>query len=251
MRANSAMDPKSLAEFGLTEAEARVYLALLQTGKAKSGAIIKATSLQSSTVYNALPALVQKGVVSYVHAGKMKYFSAEPPESLQLFLEEKKRRLSEMLPDLKKLEAQGVREQKSARVFEGFKGLSSAFNDVYLTMKKGEEYCFFQMAADALAEKQVSFFFRKWHLRRSNAGILAKGLAVERTRKPMEYIFKGLPHTELRFVDDFMPTGMVVYKNKVMLLDFAGTPTAFQIQSQSIADSFRRVFNAKWKTARE
>jgi len=245
------MDPKLLSEFGITEAEARVYLALLQTGRVKSGAIIKATGLQSSTVYNALPALVQKGMVSYVHVGKTKHFSAEPPESLQLFLEERKKRLMEMLPGLKKLEAQGAREQKSARVFEGFKGLSSAFNDVYMTMKKGGEYCFFQMASDALAEKQVSFFFRKWHLRRSSAGILAKGLAVGSTRKPMEYIFKGLPCTKLRFVDEFMPTGMVVYKNKVLLLDFTGAPTAFQIQSQSIADSFRRVFDAKWKIAKK
>jgi len=45
---------------------------------------------------------VQKGLVSFVHMGRMKWYNAEPPESFQFFLEEKKRRLSEVLPLLKK-----------------------------------------------------------------------------------------------------------------------------------------------------
>jgi len=245
------MDTSLLCEMGLTEAEAKVYLALLKMGRCKSGAVIKATGLQSSTVYNALPSLVQKGLASFVHMGAMKYFRAEPPESFLLFMEEKKRRLTEKMPLLKRMEAEGKQEQKSARVFEGIRGFKSAFNDVYMTMKPGEEYCFFQMAAKEIAQKKISFFFRKWHLRRAAKGINAKGLAIEAAREPMKYVFNGLPHTKLRFVDGIFPTGMVVYKDKVLFLDFSDPPTAFQLQSSTIADSFRLFFDHKWKTAKK
>lgn len=243
------MDPKRLSEFGLTEAESRIYIALLKLGKCKSGALIKATGLQSSTIYNALPSLVQKGLASHVHMGKQKHYSAEPPESMMFFLEEKRSRFSDVLPLLKRMEAEGRQEQKSARVFEGMKGFKSAFNDVYSTMKPKEEYCFFQMAAEQLAQKKVKFFFRKWHLRRSSKGIRAKGLAVEATREPIKYIFKNLPHTQIKYVDEFFPTGMVVYKDKILFLDFSDPPVAFQLKSSTIANSFRLFFEAKWKAA--
>jgi sugar-specific transcriptional regulator TrmB len=244
------MDPKRLSEYGLTEAEARVYLALLQTGRAKSGAVMKATGLQSSTVYNALPSLVQNGLVSFVHMGKVKHFSAEPPESLQFFLEEKKRKLGEMMPLLKRMEAAGKQEQKSARVFEGFKGLRIAFNDVYLTMKPGEEYCFFQVSQSDLERKRIWLFFRNWHLRRSAKGIRVKGLAVKEARNAMRGIY-DLPHTRVRFVDEFLPTAMVVYKDKVLLLDLSDPPSAFLIHSSKVAESFRSFFDLKWKAAKE
>jgi HTH-type transcriptional regulator, sugar sensing transcriptional regulator len=244
------VDPRRLSEFGLTDAEARVYLALLQTGRAKSGAIIKATGLQSSTVYNALPSLVQKGLASFVHIGKMKHFSAEPPESLHFFMEEKKRRLSEVMPLLKRMDAGGRQEQKSARVFESLKGFRSAFNDVYTTMKPGEEYCFFQVDTKQLSKKRIKMFFRNWHLRRSGKGIKVKGLAVREAKEAMRGIYE-LPHTKIRYVDEFLPTGTVVYKDRVLLLDLADPPSAFRIQSRSIADSFRRFFEEKWKKAKE
>ena len=245
------MDPKRLSELGLTETEARIYLSLLQLGKAKSGDVIRAASLQSSTVYNSLSSLVAKGLSSYVQIGKTKHYQAEPPESFGLFLEEKRRRLEEMLPHLKKMQAMASSEQKSARVFEGFKGLKTAYNDVYLTMAPGEDYCFFQASPIDLSRKRVLMFFRNWHRRRSGKGVKVRGLGVQETRGPMKAIFKGIPHTKYRFVDEFLPTGMVVYKDKLLLLDLGEPPAAFLIQSKNIVQSFRGFFDTKWKKARE
>jgi DNA-binding response OmpR family regulator len=38
---------------------------------------------------------------------------------------------------------------------------------------------------------------------------------------------------------------------EVILLDLGEPPTAFQIQSKRVADSFRAFFDTKWKTAKE
>ena len=244
------MDPKILYDFGLSDAEARVYLSMLQIGKAKTGAIIKTTGLQSSTVYNALTSLLSKGLISFVLVGQTKHFRAEPPESFLFMLEEQRRKFSEVLPTLKRMETGGKLEQKNAKVFEGMKGLRSAYNDVYTTMKPGEEYYFFQVLSEELKSKRVRMFFRNWHLRRSNKKIKVKGLASEETREMAKSIYADLPYTKAKFVEEFLPTGMVVFKNKLLLLDLADPPSAFLIQSQSVADSFKRFFELKWKTAK-
>lgn len=251
MRAKGGVDPKRLVELGLTETEARAYLTLLAAGRVKSGEIIRASGMQSSTVYGALSSLISKGLVSFVQAGKVKHYSAEPPESFELFLDERRKRLAEMMPHLKKMGAKSAREQKTARVFEGMRGLKTAYNDVYLTMKPGEDYVFYQVEAGELERKRVGVFFRNWHRRRAGKGINVRGLAAGSARRPMKQIFEGIRHSKLRFVDGMLPTGMVVYKDKLLLLDLGDPPAAFLVQSKGIAHSFRSFFDEKWKTARE
>ncbi|HQT44672.1 MAG TPA: helix-turn-helix domain-containing protein, partial [Candidatus Micrarchaeota archaeon] len=216
------MDPKSLEEFGLTAAESKVYIALLEAGQSKSGAIIGATGLQSSTVYGALSSLISKGLASYAVVGKVKHYQAAPPDAFALFLDEKKARFSDLAPKLRAMESKSSLEQKSAKVFLGIKGLKSAFNDIYMAMEPGEDYCFFQMGAESLSQKQVSLFFRQWHTRRSEKGVNVRGLSTLAAKPAVKKIFEGLKHSRLRYVREFLPTGTVVYKNKILIVDFSG-----------------------------
>ena len=71
---------------GLSNAEAKIYLALLELGSSKTGRIIDRTKLQSSTVYHVLGSLVEKGIVSHILQGKVKHYNAEPPEAFLNFL---------------------------------------------------------------------------------------------------------------------------------------------------------------------
>lgn len=239
---------ETLEEMGLTPTEARVYLALLSAGQAKSGEIIRATRLQSSTVYHTLSSLLEKGLASYVFKGEIKHFQAEPPESFLGFLDDRKRRFEEALPWMKKLQNSGTRI-KSARVFEGLNGLKSAFADVLATVKRGEEYYFFQVSPEYLNDKRVALFFRNYHRKRSGMGIKVKGLSIIGAKRRMQYIY-DLPHTQVRYLKEFLPTGLVVYKDKLMTLDWDDEPAAFLIQSKSVADSYRKFFEQKWKIAK-
>ena len=116
------MNTSVLEELGLSNAEAKIYLALLGLGSSKTGDIIDRTKLQSSTVYHVLGSLVEKGLVSYVLKGKIKFYQAEDPNSFLLFLEEKKRKLNEILPELRRKERLSKQKQ-TAKVYEGLKGV--------------------------------------------------------------------------------------------------------------------------------
>ena len=243
------MDTSILEEMGLSHAEARIYLTLLETGSSKTGPIIDLTGLQSSTVYHVLGSLIEKGFVSYIFKGKIKYYQAENPESFLVFLEEKKGRFLSILQELKHKEAMRQGKQ-TAKVYEGVRGLKTAFNDILDTLSPGEEYYFFQVPTETLSKETAMRFLRTWHLRREASGIRVKGLALTENRKPMKRIFSGIKLTQLRYSDELLPNALIVYKNKVITLTWGKAPACFVIQSEAVAESYKRFFEQKWEKSK-
>jgi len=241
------MDIRILEEVGLSEAEAKIYLALIRLGQSKTGRIIDVTKLQSSTVYHVLGSLLEKGIVTYILKGKVKYFQAESPESFLTFLAEKKKKIENIIPELKDMEKLS-RTKQNAKVYEGTKGIIAAFNDILDTMEKGEEYYFFQFPIEKLQNKQVLLFLRNFHLKRSAKGIKVKSIASPECKEIMKETH-NLPKTEVRYLENPAPTVVVIYKNKILQLDWGDVPTAFVIKSETIYKSHKKFFLEKWKKA--
>ena len=68
------MNLETLEKIGLSKAEIKVYLALLELGSVPSGSIVKETEFRKSTVYESIRRLQDKGLVSYVIKEGIKYF---------------------------------------------------------------------------------------------------------------------------------------------------------------------------------
>ena len=242
------MDIRAFEELGLSEAEAKIYLALIEHGPSKTGQIIDATKLQSSTVYHVLGSLVEKGLVSSILEGKIKIYHAASPESLKSFLEEKQRLLDSILPELKEKERLS-RTKLSARVFRGVRGLRAAYDEILATVRPGEEYYFFQFPKEQLFKEDLLRFFATYHQRRVSAGIKVKGLASPTTREIIRKI-SSLPNTQVRYLDEFTPTGMVVYKNRIIIIEWEEEPVAFVLESASVAESYNKFFRQAWTRAK-
>ena len=69
------METAILQDLGLTNAEIKIYIALLELGVATAGPIIDRTRLQNSVVHMTLHKLGDKGFVTFVKKGKIKHFS--------------------------------------------------------------------------------------------------------------------------------------------------------------------------------
>ena len=81
-----------LSKIGLTNQEARTYLALLKLQEAQTGALCKDVNIASSNIYKILDSLMKKGLVSYRVQNNIKIFMPAHPETLnELFLEKQKR----------------------------------------------------------------------------------------------------------------------------------------------------------------
>jgi HTH-type transcriptional regulator, sugar sensing transcriptional regulator len=80
---------RTLTDFGLTDKEAKVYLALLELGEGNVTKIAQKTGLKRAITYIVLDRLMQRGYASKTGRGKVLRFTAADP--LQLFNSEQTR----------------------------------------------------------------------------------------------------------------------------------------------------------------
>lgn len=123
------MDASILKEIGLTNAEIKVYIALLQSGPSLASRISKISNVERTATYQILENLIRKGIVSYVTKQNKKHFSAGEPEKLKEILKRKEDLIDELLLDLTK-----IKNQKECRFSIEFlreeDGRKTAFYDL-------------------------------------------------------------------------------------------------------------------------
>jgi len=247
---------RQLSEAGLTEGEAKVYLALLELGSSTSGPIVEKSGVARSIVYQILERLSQKGLVSHVVKEKTRYFQAAQPDRIleyvgeqQRQLEESKRKLEEILPKLSSLQ-QSAKESE-VQVFFGFRGMISVHEHTYQKLSKGEEYFFF-----GIPPQQPRHFHAYWqrdHARRAKAGIRAKLLFHPKTPREVLRNRNSYAGCDARYmpIEINTPAWFMGYKN-VGVIGFASEkPITIEIANKEIADSFRAYFEEFWKKSRK
>jgi sugar-specific transcriptional regulator TrmB len=122
------MAPKELIAFGLDEKEASMYLVLIEHGEANLSTLAKRSGIKRTTTYDVLAHLQKKGLVSLTKRKKRIYYIAEDPRVLERQIEEKKQRLSALLPELHSL-MQGLSKKPNIRYYEGITGIEHVYRD--------------------------------------------------------------------------------------------------------------------------
>ncbi|MEK6960785.1 MAG: helix-turn-helix domain-containing protein, partial [Nanoarchaeota archaeon] len=203
-----------LEDIGLTKGEIKVYLSLLEIGETSAGPVRKKTSLQNSVVHLCLNRLMEKGLVSYVGKGKKRFYTATDPEKLIGFLDEKRRRLQEELPQLLRRQKGQVRYR--VNVYEGKKGLKVIHEDILKDLKRGDDLLV--LGAPKEANEEFEPYFLDFHERRIGRGIHLRiiyrmGVSTwAKTRKKMRL-------TDVRFLPEKLVTPMwiTVYDGRTVL----------------------------------
>jgi len=89
-----------LLQVGLSEREAKIYIAILELGEATIADIVKKAQIKRSTVYDMIELLKQKGLISRFYRQKRQIFCAEDPKKIIEDLEKKKKGMEEVMPEL-------------------------------------------------------------------------------------------------------------------------------------------------------
>jgi HTH-type transcriptional regulator, sugar sensing transcriptional regulator len=235
------MIEETLQELGLNKRESICYTKLLELGSSKVGKIVKKTEIPSSKIYEILDRLINKGLVSYVIIGKIKHYQASDPKILLNYIDEKKKKVEEILPQL--LLKQKFSTKQSVELFEGQKALFSLFTNLIKDAKAKEEYLVFSINEENKNDN-VNLFFKNLAVRRKEKKLDVKLL------KNIKY-YKKEKHTKLKlkYTEFNLPQGITIFRNFVIILSWAETPIAIKIESETISNQLREFFLGLWKIA--
>jgi sugar-specific transcriptional regulator TrmB len=236
------VDYKILQDAGLTYAETQVYLTLLELGPVSAGPVLNKTGLQNSVLHRALNSLVQKGLVGFVYSGKNRVYQSEPPQRLLGLLDQKKRGVEEILPILEK-KAVVFNQKYSTEMFLGLRGVFSAILSLIEDSIPGDELLSFSVI-ESHEVQEIYDFYRKYYLVRKEKGIVTKIMGNDRARITWEkqYTAEQLKFLHARYTDIEFPQGVIIFQDKILLIQYGKAPSAVKIKNKEMAENFRRFF---------
>ncbi|MBS3147499.1 TrmB family transcriptional regulator [Candidatus Woesearchaeota archaeon] len=234
----------ALKDYGLTENEINVYVTLLKIGEATAQSIAKQAGIPRTTTYHLLDSLLQKGLASFVEKGVIKYFQATPPERLVELLAEKKRRIEEIVPQLKKI-ALTIKEKPKVVVHEGSQGIKAILQDILDERKEILHY------GDIISlQKVLPFAFPNFIRRRVEKKIPIRILC--KREEPHKDLLKTAKKEYRSFA--FIPneytfkTSIFLYANKAVILSLHTEPYfGIVISNNDYYQTQKNLFELLWK----
>jgi sugar-specific transcriptional regulator TrmB len=240
---------KELQDIGLSEKEARVYLAALELGQTTAEKLAKHAKVNRSTTYVQLDSLMKKGLISTHEEDKKTVFAPESPELLKRLLlkqrddvNTKERDLAAVLPQLLQ-QYDGAGERPLVRFFPGKEGIATVREEV-LGIKEKQLYVVF--SSDTMTKMFTPKEIDDYSDRRKDLKIHSRGIYTDKN------FFDNADIDELtdrRYVPNlFMSIDIRIFDDKTALFSLEGSTFAMVIESKQIALSMRNLFNLLWAT---
>ena len=238
----------ALKEFGLSENEIKVYLSLIKLGESTAQSIAKNSNLPRTTVYHLLESLIQKGLVGSVVKESKKYFQASNPKKLIETLDEKKKLINEIIPELNSI-SKTVKEKPKVTVYEGLRGIRSILKDVLEERKEIFHY------GDIVSLQEVfSYAFPQFISERAKRKIPIK--IICKREGPHEELLKTAKKELREFI--FVPenyqfkSSVFIYAGKVVIFNIKREPYyAVVIDNEDFYDTQKNLFEFIWKIAKK
>ncbi len=233
---------QSLKNFGLTENEAEVYLLLLKLGNAPASEIAGKTNIHRINIYDILERLQEKGLVSFVIAGKRKQYEAINPKKILEIEEERKKEIEAIIPELIKQRELG-KEPQEATIFKDKKGIRNMVED----LTKMKEFDFFA-SGFGFARFFGQEYSDTWHAKLKTNKVKVRCLISNKfklMKMPEVLNHRYLP-SEFVF-----PSTTLIFQDKVLIIMWSASPIAILIRSKEVNESYKQYFEMLWKIAKK
>lgn len=233
------MDYSILEEIGMTNAQIKVYIALLKRGTTTAGPLLDETALQNSTLHKTLNKLVKDGIASFIVKGKIRYYRAVDPNTILKIMKVRQSKFLELLPVLKSLQI--PTERHDVEIYDGIKGLENMLYELIKGAKKGDEFLFFAFYTKNKEDLNKVFkFYVDFDKERERIGIVVKGVVPSYLKE--EFLRSGRKDKNVKFLDFPIPLNMSVFKDRVIFTPWQDKEISFLVYSRQLADSFREYF---------
>jgi sugar-specific transcriptional regulator TrmB len=243
---------KQLEGLGLSDKEAKVYLASLELGSATAQQIAAKAAVVRPTAYVAIGGLVKRGLVSSFTKGKKQYFTAEKPDQLMRLVQDEKKKIVEqeeklkaILPGLSSLISL-TGEKPEVKFYEGLEGLEAMRKLLIGSRTKTLDVIstpHFEKVVPEESSALHDFRLGQMGLKARVIQVSDKGKAKNRTQQKGKSLFE-FRYIPVKNIKDYAE--IAIFGDNVSIVSYLDKPHGFLIKSKHAANTARVMFDAIW-----
>jgi len=239
-----------LAQIGLSEAEASIYLAALELGESLPKHLAEKAQIKRPTLYKILPDLFAKGLLTQTIKGKRRYLVAEDPELLIEKKQSELKMLEEKIPELQLL-LRTARIRPQIIFYEGLEGLKKIYIDNLRAKKPILEFVGLEKI-----HPEVDLYVKNYYIpQRTNRRIPIK-IIISGETATERFKLKTDPYAlrEVKIINKEkfpIPLDSYIYGDNISFLVYRSDsePIGVIIRSKEIATTLRSLFELIWQKA--
>jgi predicted transcriptional regulator len=247
-----------IEELGLSNKEARVYVANLMLGPSSVQRIADQAGIKRVTTYVILESLIGLGLVSQSMKGKKTYFVAEDPTNLQRLLDKRQQELADQMQNFEQIlpELVGLKtipkESPNVKFYDGAEGIRGIFATFFSTYAGDVKQTFGVSNLDQLhaffpemSATGVNLERTKHNIRSNFLYTTTRGPIYANADKTSNRTSRWVPPEKYLFQGDFSIIG-----DYIIFLSLASSnPIGITIHSHDIAQGMLALFNLAWENA--
>lgn len=242
-----------LIKFNISPTATKVYLALLEIGKASADKIAKKAGTYKANVYDALERLEENGLVSHTIEENKKLYLPTNPEKLISTAEEIKRKTLENYEDLKKdlekvmpellLKYKSIKEKELFEIYRGKKAYRAMINEIIKERPK-----FWKGFGNLQVQEYFPYDFVRWFQKVKFMLFATQSDQVLKRLKEAKKITK----VEIKWLpkEIYMPIVWTIFGSNLLILVYEPDIVALRIKSAQIVKTFTHQFEYLWKKHR-
>ncbi|MEK6938240.1 MAG: helix-turn-helix domain-containing protein [Nanoarchaeota archaeon] len=230
---------EKLQVLGLTKTEAKIYLALVDLGRAQAGILSRKTGIHRRSVYDALERLIEKGLVSFIKENDKRFYVAEDPKRLEELSQLQKNAIDELLPSLT-VKFNELKGKQETRFYKGVEGIKTIFED---QINEGKPV--YIIGASRNASETLKYYLPHYTSKRLKKKLKLYLIYAGKSRD------FAVPYGETRYLPESYasPVSTNIYGDKVVIMVWSQEPVAILIKEKAVAQTYMHYFNLLWSMA--
>ncbi len=241
------MNIEILENLGLSKTESQIYLASLELGESLHKQLAEKAGVKRPTLYETLPKLFKKGLISKTVKGKRELLVPEDP---QKFFETKKLELEILQNQIPLLQSLMLTAKSRPKIsmYEGIEGIKKVYYD---HIEQGE--AILEVVGIEKIQPEIAKYIKKdyiWarvrkkiHLKMLISGPKTAGIFKMQSDT---HELREVKNIEEKFFS--VPLGLNIYGNNVSFAVYRedSEPVGVIIRSKEVSTALRSIFNFIW-----
>jgi len=240
------MKAKDLTFLGLTENEARVYLASLELGESTVARIARKAELKRTTTSSIVDALKERGLMYASKNRGRNVYNAVNPKKFKEDVAAKQQSLDALLPELLSI-ANAIEHKPKVRFYEGFEGIKEAH---HLTLEQKDYELLFWVSEASLTHEHEEYWFRVYQPKRIENKIFMRAIVPD-TKAPrwsQNTDEEVLRKVRVDRAEHYKPQSEVIlFGSRSLLITSLKEQISLVIESPFLYATLKSIFESHWR----